>query len=402
MRPVRGRVVESDVTAPVERLELVLPDPRESSVSERIVATGYTEREFTEYAHAVIDPGATVVDVGASVGYFTCLFAHWSGPSGTVLAFEPWPSVLPYLKANVRGNRLRNVKIDRTALFDRAGRAHMSPPSYRVTLGRSREPSAVNVRLARFDDLRVARRLRQLDAIKIDIEGAELRALVGMRRSIERWRPVLLLEVHPSFLPLYGDSLDALHRFLGEIGYDHVVVETWRAADVGHHLVAAPRDRLERLGLVPAGRPRLVFSLPGPGEWHRSPTSPLAVSALEGGAGVSFVFDLAPGDKDHALTDSWPLAILPAEPRSRGMLPERYTCARVDASVTQDANVSLWIYEYDDQRPARTRSFPIRGGSEAWSFLSSPAVRSFKLGLRFTGRGRLELRSLEIEQWGMR
>jgi hypothetical protein len=44
------------------------------------------------------------------------------------------------------------------------------------------------------------------DLVKIDIDGAELLALQGMRRILQETKPDLLLEVHPAYLPSFGSS----------------------------------------------------------------------------------------------------------------------------------------------------------------------------------------------------
>jgi FkbM family methyltransferase len=240
-------VTEKDALAQVGEVLLLVPEPLERTVAKRLVTTGVTEPAFTRLAQRVVRDGSVVADVGASIGYFTCLFAHWTGRRGKVIAFEPWPVSLRYLHANIAGNAFRNVVVDTTALFDTSGPGYVSTPSYRVTPGHTEDLQAITVDLRRFDEIPAVRSLDRLDAIKIDIEGAELRALEGMRASIARWQPVLLVEVHPQFLPIYGNSLEQLHEFLKSIGYDSAVVEKGASMDSGHHLVAATALKLETL-----------------------------------------------------------------------------------------------------------------------------------------------------------
>jgi hypothetical protein len=85
----------------------------------------------------------------------------------------------------------------------------------------------------------------------MDIEGAELRALRGMTATLARWKPLLLMEVHPTFLQVYDDSLDALYSFLGDLDYAYAPVEGPTSGDDGFHIAAAPVQRLYSHGLVP-------------------------------------------------------------------------------------------------------------------------------------------------------
>src|SRR4029078_3241022 len=96
-----------------------------------------------------------------------------------------------------------------------------------------------------------SREVRRLDAIKMDIEGAELRALRGMTATLARWKPLLLMEVHPTFLQVYDASLEALSSCLGDLDYAYAPVEGPLSGHDGFHIAAAPVQRLCSHGLVP-------------------------------------------------------------------------------------------------------------------------------------------------------
>lgn len=260
-RSARGAIVRArtptlestDGIAVVRGFPLVMPDAETSPVARRIISLGYTEPKFTAMVERVLSPGQVVVDVGASIGYFTCLMSRIVGSGGRVLAFEPWPKALRYLEHNIRVNGFEYVTVVPAAAFDEAGQAHLGPPRYRLTMGTDRPDDAVDIRVNRFDDFPEVRSLPKLDAIKIDIEGAELRALRGMTATLERWQPMLLMEVHPTFMQVYDDSLDALYQFLADAGYSYAPVEGPTSGDDGFHIAAAPIARLHSYGLVAVG-----------------------------------------------------------------------------------------------------------------------------------------------------
>jgi len=60
--------------------------------------------------------------------------------------------------------------------------------------------------------------------MKIDVEGAEWHVLKGMRASLERWSPGLLLEIHPPQLKRSGHSESEVLRLLDELGYARQLV----------------------------------------------------------------------------------------------------------------------------------------------------------------------------------
>ena len=117
------------------------PDPSKSQLSRRLMEHGVTERDFTDMARVMTRPGDVILDVGASIGYFTILFATWAGPQGRVLAHEPWPSARAYLLHNVERNRPRQhlVRLARAGRR-RRHRAHVAPdlPAGTGAIGRSR------------------------------------------------------------------------------------------------------------------------------------------------------------------------------------------------------------------------------------------------------------------------
>lgn len=251
---VRRRTPKLEATdgiAVVRGFPLVLPDAETSPEAKRILSLGDPEPELTAMIERVLAPGQIVADVGASVGYFTCLMSQAVGPRGRVIAFEPWPKSLRYLRHNVEVNDLQHVTVVPAAVFDQSGQAHLGPPRHRLTMGTNRPADAVGVHAERFDDFAEIRSLRRLDAIKMGVHGAELRALRGMTATLQRFGPMLLMGVHPPSLQVYDDSLEDLYRFLGDLDYAYTPVEGPLSGDDGFHIAAAPVTRLYSHGLVP-------------------------------------------------------------------------------------------------------------------------------------------------------
>jgi FkbM family methyltransferase len=145
--------------------------------------------------------GQTVLDIGANFGVFTKLFSQLVGPSGSVIAFEPVPQTFRTLAAGVERFHLRNVQAINKAVSDQVGTALMEVPKYTNSEGEnlyvahivnapdSREAFAVNT--ITIDSLQLSR----VDFIKIDVEGHELEVLRGSRETIEKYHPILMVEV---------------------------------------------------------------------------------------------------------------------------------------------------------------------------------------------------------------
>jgi FkbM family methyltransferase len=220
---------DRDVVLPCHGLEMLVINPRRNIIGRHIYRTGLWEPAATECVRAEVRPGMTAVDVGADIGYYTLLFAKLVGPAGSVLAFEPIPKALEMLRANAARNNLGNVQCLGFALFDRAGRASLSRPfaDSRIEAGADRPAAgALEVELRPFDDWRREAAVGRVDFVKMDVEGAELNVLRGMRQTLELFRPALLIEVHPRQMVTFGASAEQLMAFLAELDYDvQTVVE---------------------------------------------------------------------------------------------------------------------------------------------------------------------------------
>jgi FkbM family methyltransferase len=188
----------------------------------------------------LVRSGATVVDVGANIGYNTVHAARLAGPRGRVVAVEPTPDNLEVLRRNVQAAELTNVVVEPVA----AGRV----PGVRELFVRGAR-SAVNSLFAEScyasvtDVLQVAvLPLDELvegraDVVKIDVEGAELDVLEGMTRLLRVPPAALIVEWHPLLQAMAGYLPDELPRWLLSRGWrlqaaSHTTVRSLGAADL--------------------------------------------------------------------------------------------------------------------------------------------------------------------------
>lgn len=154
-----------------------------------IVAGGVFDPCVTEALHRLIEPGETVADVGANIGYITSLAAARVGPNGRVVAFEPHPRAYELLERNAarwrEGGGIGEVELLRLALSDAAGEGTLLSPSFEANTGLGSlqgdqldapDSDAIEVPLARLDEVAGA---DAIDVMKIDVEGHEADVLRG-------------------------------------------------------------------------------------------------------------------------------------------------------------------------------------------------------------------------------
>jgi FkbM family methyltransferase len=151
-----------------------------------------------------LQPGATFVDVGCNKGDFTLLASRLVGPQGRVLSFEPHPENCRWIRKSIAKNEYSNISLHEMALSDSNGTAqlHIGEKSGFHTLlaGQpQREQGIIEVKTRRLDDLLAEVGFdRPVNALKIDVEGADMHVLRGARETIARSPGIVIfLDVHP-------------------------------------------------------------------------------------------------------------------------------------------------------------------------------------------------------------
>ena len=131
------------------------------------------------------EKGMQVVDIGANIGLYTLLFAKRVGNAGCVFAFEPEPDLFSALCDNCATNDVHNVSPFRIAAGDSNGRAKFQRSIFNSgdnRLGETKiDVKPIEVEIARLDDLLP---VRNVQFIKLDVQGHELAALAGMQEVI--------------------------------------------------------------------------------------------------------------------------------------------------------------------------------------------------------------------------
>ena len=212
-------------------------------VDRTIYCTGEWEPLETGLIAKILKPGDVFVDVGANIGYFTLLASRRVGPEGRVIAVEANPRTFKLLEANVRLNGCANVTLHHVAAGEAAGLATLFEREAGNSGGDQVDFTGDGkIAVERLDALVGEQRVR---LIKLDIEGAEAKALRGASGLLERAdAPDLVFEFTPKFLSGMGDDPRELIGFLQAIGYR---LET--NGDVGRnpveeHLYAAEQTYL--------------------------------------------------------------------------------------------------------------------------------------------------------------
>jgi FkbM family methyltransferase len=163
--------------------------------------------------------GGVTFDIGANFGYYAITIASALKGDCRIYAFEPNPGTMQRFRNNVELNCTRGLHLLETGLSDAPGRAMVVETPAHSGAAYLRQNLLSGVPVTTLDLFCEQNKIDRLDLIKMDIEGAELRALRGAVETLKRFRPAMLIELNPETSEREGYSVRDLVVFLEDLGY---------------------------------------------------------------------------------------------------------------------------------------------------------------------------------------
>lgn len=215
---------------------------------------GYIGHQYdfhlADFFKSRLKPGEVCYNVGANIGIYAMQLAHWVGPEGRVVAFEPNPGAAEVLRRHVQYNGLEDrVRVEEAAVSDAAGETSMfvTAADARSRLGAPNPDLAglakeVTVPVTTLDEFWESSGLDP-DWMLIDIEGFEIRALLGAARVIQsRGRDLrIVVEMHPNVWDSADTTRDDAEQILERFGFqvEPLAGQTDPLGEYGHVLLTS-------------------------------------------------------------------------------------------------------------------------------------------------------------------
>jgi FkbM family methyltransferase len=182
------------------------------------------EKLQTFYWQNNIKENQVILDIGANVGYYS-LMAAKRNRHGTVYAFEPISKTFNRLQENISLNRFANIKpfnlavadSDKSLKFFVGDEKNTGTSS--ITLHQNFNGELQTVRAITIDEFVVKEKISHIDYIKIDVEGAEMKVLRGMKKTLQQLNPTVLIELLDEKLLPAGSSVKEVYLFFAELAY---------------------------------------------------------------------------------------------------------------------------------------------------------------------------------------
>jgi FkbM family methyltransferase len=165
--------------------------------------------------HYELKRGDTVIDIGAHIGIFAVKAARAvEGNEGLVIAIEPDSSNLKFLQKNINENTLKNVITVQEGVWSKKDQLKLYLGCHSTTSGfylqEWQSSEFTEVEVDTLDNILKELDIKRVDFIKMDVEGAEIEALKGMRETLLNQEHVKL-------------AISAYHKQDGKATYKTIV-----------------------------------------------------------------------------------------------------------------------------------------------------------------------------------
>lgn len=154
------------------------------------------EKELRPILADLLPEDGVMLDVGAHVGHWSLRLA---AKASHIYAVEANPATASTLRRNLALNDVGNVTVVEMAAWDETTTLDLWDPAGQLDGGSTRVLPSTNghgVPAGRLDAVPMLANLERLDLIKLDVEGADIRALDGMAGILAKHRPVMFIECH--------------------------------------------------------------------------------------------------------------------------------------------------------------------------------------------------------------
>jgi len=192
-------------------------------ISQGIVYEKNVSNTFTKY----LKKDMTILDIGANIGWYSLLTAHSLQDECKIYAFEPYSFNSKLILASQSTNNFKSINLIQSAVGNQTGTVQFG------ATGSNGQCQEINndidtilnsdiVNMIKIDDIIH----EKIDIIKIDIEGAEYKALIGSIKTLKESLPIIFSEFTPTAMPsISGVGWDEYLNLMINLGYKIKIIE---------------------------------------------------------------------------------------------------------------------------------------------------------------------------------
>lgn len=183
------------------------------------------------YLDLFLKPDQVFIDGGANFGIYTVAASKIVGDNGSVLSFEPSIESFPILERNVKINQFDNVILFKSALSSEEGTSRLyhidnAPNSYSLNSDSRSDTTSEEVKTETLDGILNHHKIKQVDFIKLDVEGAEEEVLKGANSLLRKSKPKVLFEMGSRNSSNAAGDTQGAWNYLKQLGYCFFMIQS--------------------------------------------------------------------------------------------------------------------------------------------------------------------------------
>lgn len=207
-------------------------DKMDTVVTETLMSAGVWEPYITKLFKKYASRAKLVLDIGAHIGYFSLIGSLTVGKGGKVVAFEPSVHNFSLLEKTIQKNKLANVTAVPQGVGAKSGGGKIyldrRNQGNHTTYASAETREVQDISITSIDDY-FAGYKGKIDLVKMDIQGFEMQAVLGMKRLLEQKKvKVIISELWPAGLAASGTSWQSYTQLLAKSGFKLFIIDEER------------------------------------------------------------------------------------------------------------------------------------------------------------------------------
>lgn len=179
--------------------------PNDNGISRELSILKTHEPLVTKILKNELKSDMVCFDIGGNIGYYVLLENKQIGNNGLIVTFEPSPINFEYLSKNVILNNVSNVILEKSAIGDINSTIKFvvspsSNSSHILQSNTNEDEKIIDVPIITLDSYVSEKKIKNVDLIRMDMEGYEYNAYNGMKETIKKFKPAILMEIHTNYL----------------------------------------------------------------------------------------------------------------------------------------------------------------------------------------------------------
>lgn len=207
---------------------------------------GTNQKEEIIEMKKIIEPGDTVIDIGANFGFHAVLFSQMVREKGSVHSFEPLKKMYLDIKSHLKLNKVaKNTFINNIGLGNKREKVKIFYyPELGTGLASLRKywigkPRAEKISLITLDSYVKKQNIKRIDFIKCNVEGSEYIVFQGAKETLKKFKPPIMFEITKGYSEIFGYTREQLLDYLASFGYKFYIIVKGKLTKLRQQDIAA-------------------------------------------------------------------------------------------------------------------------------------------------------------------